>query len=406
MKFSYMGTKRALAPQVGEQIKVGKNGPLLDLFSGVGCIGERVQGSRQIWLNDVQTFANTVAKALFTSRCSLEFDKIRTHFGEHFRNNLNSLDLAWGELISDEQNILIAGEASRLQDFYSALPCVLTNSNLEFDRTLRASYPDIFPFNLFVTCYSGTYLGVQQAAELDSLRYAISMLEREGLIDSEDRNWLLLGLCKAISKTSTITGHFAQFLSINDNNQRYYFNQRKRNLLSEFEMELPSCVPLGEKDWRRQNLVYNTDALSLLKRLVDDNSCPGVIYADPPYTDDQYSRFYHLYETVIKYDYPQIYSKARYRSDRYKSAFSVKTMVHDSISELIALCAQLGSDLIFSYPRNGLLPNAEIKIPDILREYYPDVQTVQFIDHKHSSFGRTSTSPKQNVVELVFYAKA
>ena len=29
---------------------------------------------------------------------------------------------------------------------------------------------------------------------------------------------------------------------------------------------------------------------------------PAIIYADPPYTDDQYSRFYHLYETALLYD--------------------------------------------------------------------------------------------------------
>lgn len=406
MQFSYMGTKKALAPQVGELIKICKKGPLLDLFCGVGCVAERVQSGRQIWLNDIQSFANTVAKALFTSRCSLEFNKIRTHFGEHFRNNLFSLGLTWSELIDTEKEIIITGEASCLRDFYSALPSVLTNSNLEANRMIRASSPDTFPFNLFVTCYSGTYIGVRQAAEIDSLRYAISMLEIEGLIDSECSNWLLLCLCKAISKISTTTGHFAQFLTLNNNNQRYYIKQRKRNVFSEFEVELLSCVPLGEKNWRCQNRVFNSDAISLLKRLVDDKSCPGVIYADPPYTDDQYSRFYHLYETVIKYDYPQIYSKARYRADRYKSAFSLKTMVHDSISELIELCSHLKSDLIFSYPRNGLLSNSEIKIPEILREYYPIVQTVHFIDHKHSTFGRASTSSKQNVVELVFYAKA
>lgn len=28
------------------------------------------------------------------------------------------------------------------------------------------------------------------------------------------------------------------------------------------------------------------------------------IYADPPYTDMQYSRYYHLLNIVAKYDYP------------------------------------------------------------------------------------------------------
>lgn len=59
-------------------------------------------------------------------------------------------------------------------------------------------------------------------------------------------------------------------------------------------------------------------------RLIDANSCDNVeifqsdsnvlarkiktdiAYIDPPYNSRQYSRFYHLYETLIKWDFPQL----------------------------------------------------------------------------------------------------
>src|SRR5689334_4581572 len=65
--FSYMGTKKRLAPIVAAVIAELKPGIALDLFSGMCAIGEKLAPDRQVWNNDVQLFAATVARALFTS---------------------------------------------------------------------------------------------------------------------------------------------------------------------------------------------------------------------------------------------------------------------------------------------------------------------------------------------------
>lgn len=405
MLFSYMGTKKAIAPLVAQQIAMCKGGPLLDLFCGVGCIAEALKGTREIWLNDVQMFAYTVAKSAFTSKSSIQYINIRTKFCEHYYRNFDKLSLSWGELFRHEAALVAAVNFLDLKDFYSTFPSVLNNSTLESDRISRVSSPFMFPFNLFVIAYSGTYLGVRQAAEADSLRYAISMMKLDGSIGPEEESWLLLGLCKAVSKTCTTTGHFAQYLTINSNNRKYYIKKRNINLLNTFENEISTCSPVGDAIWRSENRAYNCDAVSLLTQLINSGYRPGVIYADPPYTEDQYSRYYHLYETIIKYDYPPVASKARYRDDRYRSCFSLKTKVNDSMSKLIELCSQLQADLVLSYPKKGLLPDSEVNITKILNEHYDFVDTIRFADHTHSSFGASTTSSKQNVVELIFSAR-
>ena len=35
-----------------------------------------------------------------------------------------------------------------------------------------------------------------------------------------------------------------------------------------------------------------------------------MVYIDPPYNSRQYCRFYHLYETLVKWDKPQLYGVA------------------------------------------------------------------------------------------------
>lgn len=63
-----MGTKRQLAPLVTDVASSCQNdGPLLDLFSGMCSVGSEVAAHRQVWTNDAQVFASTVAKAYFTS---------------------------------------------------------------------------------------------------------------------------------------------------------------------------------------------------------------------------------------------------------------------------------------------------------------------------------------------------
>src|SRR5205807_4428138 len=66
--FSYMGTKKRLASSVADVIETLPDGPMLDGFSGMCAVGEAVGATRQIWNNDVQFFASTVAHALFRSR--------------------------------------------------------------------------------------------------------------------------------------------------------------------------------------------------------------------------------------------------------------------------------------------------------------------------------------------------
>lgn len=80
-------------------------------------------------------------------------------------------------------------------------------------------------------------------------------------------------------------------------------NQRRRSVWEEFLGALARLAAFGSQVWRAGNRAFQADALSLLRdreRLADVR----LVYADPPYTSDQYSRYYHIYETLILYDYP------------------------------------------------------------------------------------------------------
>jgi adenine-specific DNA-methyltransferase len=133
---------------------------------------------------------------------------------------------------------------------------------------------------------------------------------------------------------------------------------------------------------------------------------PAIVYADPPYTNDQYSRYYHVYETIILYDYPTISGKARYRDGRFVSRFSLKAEVHQSILDLAARVSALGSDLILSYPENGLLKSSRSIIPSILSSTFKGGVDVIEIPSQHSTMGGSKGHAKQDVTEVLFVARA
>ena len=96
--------------------------------------------------------------------------------------------------------------------------------------------------------------------------------------------------------------------------------------------------PYGDREWRRGNRVFKSDADAQklwrsLDRVVDGQA---VVYADPPYSKEHYSRYYHVLETLERYDYPEATGVGRYRPDRFRTPFSVKTEVEGAIRRLPA----------------------------------------------------------------------
>ena len=160
--------------------------------------------------------------------------------------------------------------------------------------------------------------------------------------------------------------------------------------------------PLGEAGWRRQNRAYRSDVATLLQRIRDVAS---VIYADPPYTSDHYSRYYHLWETLLLYDYPEPSGKGQYRPNRFVSQFSTKTKVRGAFEELITSAAKLKTSLVINYPENGLLPEARDTLLSLLHTYFNHAEIACEVQHEHSTLGASKGIERAPVTELIFFAQ-
>ena len=404
LQISYMGTKKWLANQVAHLIKQYPEGIFLDAFSGMCSVGQALDGKRNLWTNDIQKFPSLVGKILFCSKGPFPNEKeITKVLMPYFNKNYKALEGRFITQIAYEEKHL---KMQNLEEIImsNCSPYVGNDPNLENERKRLSINTTEFPYRLFAITFAGSYFGLKQSVEIDSIRYAIDIAESKDEIDNEIKEWLIVALGQAISKVNNSTGHFAHYLRPKSSNINRIITNRKKSVWIEFIRALSSIKPLRTKLWRSKNKSFGVDTFSLLEDIIISRKKPAIIYADPPYSEAQYSRYYHIFETLLMYDYPLVNGVGRYRNGRYQTPFANVGTVIESMTSLLNMTSQIEAILILSYPGNGVLQKAGINIMDLLNTYYKKVHLEKNILNRHSTFGGRWAKPKVQVNECLYIA--
>ncbi|MCL6699542.1 DNA adenine methylase [Sphingomonas sp. NSE70-1] len=391
-RISYMGTKHDLADRVAQVIADCRPGRLLDAFAGMGAVAEAHAGKRQVWTNDVQHFAYLAGRCRFTDPIGpMPASKMRKLATPVYRQNMACLR---------EQNRIAWKAAVKL-------PAAVTFD--EFDHLYqKISAQEINrkdAYGCFTGIYANTYFSLTQCAEIDSIRCALDALRGRGEVTPAQFDWGLLALGHAALRLANTTGHFAQYLRPSAKNLKRVTHQFGRSIFDQWLASLGSLLPSGTPDWRRDNLASRSDCDSLL-RTIRQSGDVGVVYCDPPYTDDQYSRFYHIWETLVLYDYPVVTGVGLYRPDRFTTDFSLRSKVADAFKALVEEVASTGADLVLSYPSNGLLHDVGLSPLEVLKGTYSKAELVTEIQHSHSTMGASKGQATAAVAECIYLARA
>jgi adenine-specific DNA-methyltransferase len=239
-------------------------------------------------------------------------------------------------------------------------------------------------FTFFEKNYTDTYFSEHQCVDIDSIRYSLEEL------DSPLKDYVLTLLMSVMCKVQSSPGHFAQ-----------YMPKDHKRIIPLREMKVYELLYSKNRDFSNfirskfNNSVHNLDYNILLKdKIIDDIEC---FYLDSPYTSDQYSRFYHVLETVSKYDNPKLEHKAKYRNQRSKSKFCSKTTVRDEFENIIKFVANKNKKLLISYSNKGVLPIDELI--ELANIYFKEVE-VKYFEYKHSSQGNGNIKIKELLLIL------
>jgi adenine-specific DNA-methyltransferase len=402
---SYMGTKRQLAPAVAQIITNAREGIVLDAFSGMCAVGSTLGTTRQVWNNDAQQFASEVASALFTSvEEPLTDTETETLLLDDFRCHLNTLQLVFARHLAHEHWALSSQCAFIFQRYLATCSPISVLGRHQHLRQLASQNLLQPSHQLFTLTYGDAYFGLYQSIVIDSIVYAVHRKVASGRLSREQQRWFLIALGKVLKDVATTTGHFAQYLEPSNTNFSKYLQQRQRNVWNEFLLAVARLSPVGDSDWRSRNKAFCGDSLDLIESFARTGEAPSVIYADPPYTDDQYSRYYHILETLIMYDYPVTYAKGLYRTGRFRSTFSLKSEVGMSFERMARASSRLGADLVVSYPAKGLLHETGKCPLEVLSSYYPTVEISNYDSCEHSTFGASKGEARALVTETIYFA--
>jgi hypothetical protein len=224
----------------------------------------------------------------------------------------------------------------------------------------RRSRPDLTPFMLCTAYFSNVYFGVRQCVEIDSLRFAI-----EQLASKRERTLALGALVATMSALgSTYAGHFAQpplanTRALSVKTLPKIWDRRSQSVFHEFSVrivnlarESQTCrhsVALVDGPWER--------ALELVAAKYGRESV--TVYLDAPYKREEYSRYYHVLETIVLYNYPSSTGSGRVPSkaqgERFASKFATRSRskVEGEFVNVICNVLARGWNCAWSYASSG-----------------------------------------------------
>ena len=396
MVVRYMGTKRHMADHVRDAIApLVSNGRAVDLFSGMGSVAESLRDTCSVVTNDALSFTAVLSRARFTgARRNTKPTDVTQRLQEAYESRRAVLATQHAAQLEKEQAAM-RGDRHELSDYMNRVQHVGNSPAARRGARSAAIRAGADHYSLASLYFSGGYLSLSQCIDVDAIRYAI---------DSDDvqaeRDWLLSAWIFGLSVLINAPGHTAQFLKPNtDRGHLRIVRTWERSLWAELPTALDGIDQVGRASWRAKNSVYVGDALDLISsgELTDVEAS----YADPPYTKDQYSRYYHLYETLYRYDYPDSAGAGRNRSDRFTTGFSLKTAVIASFHDLCRNVARMQVPLVISYPSDGLLNTAGSSVADVASSHFAHVE-VQSFDANHSTMGASKGTSTKSAMENLY----
>lgn len=326
-------------------------------------------------------------------------------------------------ILAAERAAMCDSSGMELANFSRELPQIWRHSSGQkwLEKLRQAPGQDAFELGAIATThYAGTYFGIQQAVAIDAIRVEIEQLRRTCDITSWVENGLVSALLSAMSRAVFSAGkHFAQpMLERPGVNDSFY----RSRLLSDRSVDIGAAfIESAIKiDCFVKNGSHSVRGVPIEDVYIEFAELqPSLVYADPPYTAQQYSRFYHVLDVISDYRLPQLQvvrgevTKGLYGEGRYKSPYSSKNSAPRAFDTLVGSTRRAGSSLAISYSltATGQTGNARMIDFDELKNicikwYGKNVNDVR-LEHSYKQFNSASRSKHaRNEPEIILVCES
>lgn len=362
----YLGNKTRLVEDIASAIAsiVEPGRPVADLFSGTSVVGKRLSQRNPVVAVDVQAYADILGRAMlmaeqkdflgfdaakFLNRAERFAGRLTRIFAPLIRQEAAALDALSRGDPAPMSDIIEAGSAHLIASGdLSGLPMAVSDLVTEGGKAAADATASLI--------FGGVYFSYEQAIWLDAVHTAAQE-------EPERRRWVIVAamLGAASEAVNTVGKQFAQPIRLLDGQGNGKQLLITRTLRDRSIAILPAFMILIER-WRA-TLPSTSTPNRVVAQPVDTfiASDPGweAAYADPPYTIDHYSRFYHVLETLIRRDSPTpsrmrkkgvpTIMRGLYREDRYQSGFCIPSKAPGAFDDLFRGVAGRGVPLVLSY---------------------------------------------------------
>lgn len=340
----------------------------VDLFSGTAAVSWYVakRTDLPVLAVDLQTYSAVMARAVLGRTRELSSTGLAAEWIDHAAEMRFRVPL-WREATAFNANVLNPDDVQRAR-----LLCMSTDA-------------------LLTQAYGGYYLSPEQAVTADSLITSLPIREPK-------RSACLATLIWAMTRCVASPGHTAQPFQPTDTALPFIRESWSRDLLKACNDVLPLIA--GQAARSRGSAIIG-DAFQVAAREVGPRD---LVFLDPPYSAVQYSRFYHVLETIARGSCGVISGEGRYPpfDERPRSLFSLLSQANVAIGKLLATLGQSGCGVVMTFPQhrcsNGIVGEELISVA---REWFEVDVTV--VNSRHSTLGgnNTSRAARQTSSELI-----
>jgi adenine-specific DNA-methyltransferase len=187
-------------------------------------------------------------------------------------------------------------------------------------------------------CQRSRFFQPKNGARIDAIREAIQKKN----LDPELEAVLLVSLMEAADRVDSTTGL-----------QMAYLKQWAPRAHRDLELRLPELLPRSPHG---NGSAHQLDALEAARLLEADAA-----YLDPPYNQHKYVGNYHIWESLVLWDKPEVYGVACKRMDckARRSPFNAKRGALAAMGEVIRTVR--AKHLVVSFSDEGFISRAEMQ---------------------------------------------
>lgn len=425
---NYLGSKFRLLDFIEEHVErvTAKGSGVCDLFAGSGCVSYKLSEHFPVTACDIQHYSKVICDAL------LQRHPVSKKGIQHFLDALSTdksaiLEEIFAPLVQVETNAIENKNVKVLADIvdYGSIEVFRHERRMSLISPVQEKVcADLKKLSLtdgdgFISRnYGGVYFSYRQAVQIDN----ILCLIRQAVLENERAVYLAALLSTASDIVDTVGKHFAQPIKTRDsygNIKSLVYNKATRDktidvisLYSKW-LHMYASLPLGEYS----NRIVQGDYKDCLRMLTDNVQ---TVYADPPYTRDHYSRFYHVLETIARGDTPAIatvkihgetrFSNGLYRRDRHQSPFCIRSKAPSAFNDMFLAVSSTGRNLLLSYSPYDATKKTHPRVVTMkqlmswTKRYFKNVEVVsagRFSHNKLNSSGHLLESSKEAEVLLI-----